>query len=102
MRNSFKRLYTQDAYERALSATFTHGNGRRNVHTAVLTLDDALDLIDKKNRQKATLVRRAEERGGPTLKQEMAQAKFRAANTTKVKMPVFSIQQIDVDKIGAA
>lgn len=96
MRNTFSRSMTRANYERSLSATWTAGNGQRRNHAAIVTLDDALAQIERKNRIDASRVTH-----GQSAKQIFAQANFAAARTTNVKMPVVHIQTIDVDKIGA-
>lgn len=85
--------------EANLSATFrTKGVGLTGGSS--ISFDEALNEIDREMHKRASRARTKAERG-PTLKEELARAQFRAAHTTKVKMPVLRIQRIDIDKIGA-
>jgi hypothetical protein len=83
-----------------LSATF---KADRGIGNRIVTIDDALDVIDIKNRSKANSVRKAKERGQLTLQQQLNLAKGRTAMKTKrgtIKMPQISFLQHDDDEDG--
>lgn len=91
-------MHSPDTYDRALSATFTHGNGLRRSHTAITSVDDVLELVRRQAKAKAVRKRHREEAGNPPPSKAalFALAKAQAASPrarNAVKLPVFSIQQ---------
>lgn len=98
MKNSFHRRRADP--NRYLSATFKADQWRPGA-SAIVTLDEALATIERKNKSKAALAFRdkdAPKRGVKTMKQAQALANMHSRQATKrgkVKMPEFSIQKIE-------
>lgn len=101
MRNRFQLSLgmKRQHYRQALDATWRYGATTPGANA--LTLDEALHLIEQKNKAKATRERHIAEAGGRQLVTPgmiRSRQTFRDNNPavrSRIKMPVFSIQKED-------